>query len=78
VFAFQVHEKFVRLVELNAKSYYVCRGRRLLFEWQSLRGFEIEIKEMEWEVVDWVHLVEFRKNWEGVAVMNVIINLRFP
>jgi hypothetical protein len=53
-------------------------GKRLLGEagcrWED--NSEIEIKEIEWEDVDWIHLAQDTVQWCGLV--NVVMNLRVP
>jgi hypothetical protein len=34
------------------------------------------LREIGWEIVDWIHLAQDRDKWE--AVVNMIMNLKFP
>jgi hypothetical protein len=34
------------------------------------------LREIGWEVVDWIYLVQDRDQWQ--AVVNTVMNLRFP
>jgi hypothetical protein len=36
----------------------------------------MNLRETEWEVVDWTHMAEDRDKWWGLV--NTVINLRFP
>jgi hypothetical protein len=36
----------------------------------------MDLRETEWEGVDWMHLVQDRDQWR--AVVNTVINLRVP
>jgi hypothetical protein len=53
-------------------------GKRLLgdpgcrWEYDS----EMEIKEIRWEDVDWIHLAQDRVQWWGLV--NVVVNLHVP
>jgi len=53
-------------------------GKRLLGEPQSRREerSEIEIEEIGWEDVDWIHLAQDRVQWWGLV--NVVMNLHGP
>jgi hypothetical protein len=34
----------------------------------------MDLMEIEWEVVDWIHLAQYRDQWR--AVVNTVMNLR--
>jgi hypothetical protein len=34
------------------------------------------LREIEWEVLDWIHLAKDRDQWR--AVVNTVMNLRVP
>jgi hypothetical protein len=36
----------------------------------------MDLREIEWEVVDWVHLAEDREYWRGFV--NMVTKLRVP
>jgi hypothetical protein len=36
----------------------------------------MDLKEMEYEDVDWIHMVEDRDQWR--AVLNIVMNLQDP
>jgi hypothetical protein len=36
----------------------------------------MDLKEIGWEGVDWIHLVRDRDQW--LAVVHVVMDLRFP
>jgi len=35
-----------------------------------------DLREIEWEVLDWIHLVQYRNQWR--PVVNTVINFRVP
>jgi hypothetical protein len=35
-----------------------------------------ELREIRWEVMDWIHLAQDREQW--LAVVNTAVNLRVP
>jgi hypothetical protein len=35
----------------------------------------MDLREIEWEVVDWIHLAQGRDQWRAV---NTVMNLRVP
>jgi len=39
-------------------------------------NIRMDLKEMGWEDVDWVHLAQDRDQWR--AVVNTVMNLRVP
>jgi len=41
--------------------------------WQDIR---MDLREVEWEGVNWIHLAQDRDQWR--AVVNTVINLRGP
>jgi hypothetical protein len=41
--------------------------------WQDIR---MDLREVEWEGVNWIHLAQDRDQWR--AVVNTVINLRVP
>jgi hypothetical protein len=36
----------------------------------------MNLKEIIWESVDWIHLVQEREQWQ--ALVNMVMNLRVP
>jgi hypothetical protein len=36
----------------------------------------MDLREIEWEVVDWIYLAQEKDQW--LAVVNTIVNLRVP
>jgi hypothetical protein len=36
----------------------------------------MDVKEIEWESVNWIHLAQDRDQWQ--AVMNMAMNLQLP
>jgi hypothetical protein len=53
-------------------------GKRLLGRprrrWKN--NIRMDLKEIGWEDVDWIHLTEVRDHWR--AVVNTVMNLRVP
>jgi hypothetical protein len=47
--------------------------RRPRCRWEDI---SVDIKEMGWEGVDWIHLAQDRDQWQ--AVVNTVMNLRVP
>jgi hypothetical protein len=45
-------------------------GRR----WED--NIRMNLREIGWEVVDWIHVVQDRDQWR--AVVNTVMNLRVP
>jgi hypothetical protein len=43
---------------------------------KRVRNIRMELREMGWEDVDWIHLAQDRDKWR--AVVNTVMNLRFP
>jgi hypothetical protein len=39
-------------------------------------NISIDVREMGWEGVDWIHVVQDRDQWR--AFVNTVINLRVP
>jgi hypothetical protein len=39
-------------------------------------NIKIDLKEREWEDVDWIHLAQDRHQWQ--ALVKMIINFRVP
>jgi hypothetical protein len=39
-------------------------------------NIRIDLRQIEWEVVDWVYLAQDRDQWR--ALVNTVIVLRFP
>jgi hypothetical protein len=62
------------------------RGMRIGYWWgkrplgRSRRrwvdNIKINLKQMGWDVMDWIHLVQDRDQWR--ALVNTIMNLRVP
>jgi hypothetical protein len=68
-----------RVVEIrNAYSILVGKseGRRHLVgsrrRWED--NIRMDLREIGWEVVDWIHLAQDRDQWR--AVVNMVMNLR--
>jgi hypothetical protein len=53
-------------------------GKRLLrmytCRWED--DIRMHLREIGWEVVDWIHLAQDRVQWR--AVVNTVMNLRVP
>jgi hypothetical protein len=39
-------------------------------------GIRIDLKELGWEEVDWMHMAQDRDHWQ--APLNTVMNLRVP
>jgi hypothetical protein len=44
------------------------------YTWED--NIRMDLRETGWEVVDWLHLAQYRDQW--MAVMNTVINFRVP
>jgi hypothetical protein len=42
--------------------------------WEN--NIRIDLREMGWEVVDWIHLAQDRDQW--LALVNTVMNFRVP
>jgi len=53
-------------------------GKRLLRKHRSRweDNNRMNLREVEWEGVDWMHLAQDRDQWRGVV--NMVMNLRVP
>jgi len=73
--AFSTHgkgEKYVRnLFETSEGKRPLGRPRR---RWEG--NVRMDLTEIRWEAVDWVHLAEGRDQWRAHA--NTVMNLRAP
>jgi hypothetical protein len=49
----------------------LVRPRRI---WED--NIRLDLRETGWDDVDWIHLARDRSQWQ--AVMNTVMNLRFP
>jgi hypothetical protein len=53
-------------------------GKRLLGKprcrWEN--GITMDLREIGWEVVDWIHLAQERDRWR--ALVNTVMNPRVP
>jgi hypothetical protein len=47
---------------------------RLWRRWEE--NIEMDLREIGWEGVDWIHLAQDRDQWR--AVVNTVMNLRVP
>jgi hypothetical protein len=64
------------------KSYKILFGKpegkrqigRLRRRWED--NIRMDLKEIVWEGVDWMHLAQNRDQWR--AVVNTVVNLRDP
>jgi hypothetical protein len=59
------------LVEKHEGKIPLERPRR---RWEV--NFRIDLREIGWEVVDWIHLAQNRDQWR--TVVNTVMNLRVP
>jgi hypothetical protein len=59
------------LENLSGRKRSLGRPRR---RWED--NIRMDIREVEWEGVDWMHLVQDRDQWR--AVVNMVMNLRVP
>jgi hypothetical protein len=48
--------------------------RRPRHRWMD--NIRLDLREMDWEVMDWIHLAQDRNQWQ--ALMNVVMNLQVP
>jgi hypothetical protein len=48
--------------------------RRLTHKWED--NIKTDLREIMWEVVDWMHMTQDRVEWW--AVVNTVMNLRVP
>jgi hypothetical protein len=46
---------------------------RLRHRWEDIK---IDLREIGWIVVDWIHLAQDRDQWR--ALVNTVMNLRVP
>jgi hypothetical protein len=53
-------------------------GKRQLGRQRSRRvdNIKIDIREIEWDSIDWIDLVHIRDQWR--ARLNMVMNLRVP
>jgi hypothetical protein len=64
----------------NAYSIFVGKplGQRLLGgprrRWKD--NIRIDLREIRWEAMDWIHLAQDRDQWR--ALVNMVMNLRVP
>jgi len=74
-------DRHVALMREARSTYNVLDGKserkrplgRPRRRWQDIR---IGVREIGWEVVDWMHLAGDKDQWW--AVVNTVMNLRFP
>jgi hypothetical protein len=48
--------------------------RRTWLRWED--GIRLDVREIGWEGVEWIHLAQYRDQWR--ALMNMIMNLWVP
>jgi hypothetical protein len=62
----------------NAYNILVGKGKRPLGRpsrsWEE--NIRIDLREIQWGGVDWIHLAQVRKQWR--ALVNTVMNFRVP
>jgi hypothetical protein len=76
VFPTESYISVIMSLEGKSITLYLSEGKRALGKFE--RGWEdnikIDVREIWWENVDWMHLAQDRDNWQ--AFVNTVMNIR--
>jgi hypothetical protein len=58
------------------RNAYKTEGKRQLGRPRRKRDVKLDLGEIGWEGVEWIHLAQDRDQWRGL--LNTIMNFRVP
>jgi ribosome biogenesis protein Nip4 len=62
----------------NAYTFFIGKPEKKRLLGRPRRRWEdnirMDLREIGWEVVDWIHLAQYKEQWR--AVVNMVMNLR--